>query len=226
MVPGERPSLRPSSGLGFVGPPPYGQSLRPLGRDTHPSVATLRLLGRLLCCAEPYERPDAAQLEALARRLLTHEARAGENAEGTATAGERVHQKIFARLASLFGAAGAGAHYMRGVVMGSCDGFSRASWSTLRDRARQPAAPRPMGKTDAIVGRPLMRLCRRGSAVARLGKGGPKGLGSRRPGQGCLFGDDEPRASNAAQCGPRVVHDAASRNQRTFAPPPTRRGCT
>jgi hypothetical protein len=66
------------------------------------------------------KRPSAEQLE-IARRLLAHEAHGEQGVEEIAEAAGRVHQKLFARLASLLGVGGARALLARSVKSTAVD---------------------------------------------------------------------------------------------------------
>ena len=64
--------------------------------------------------------PTQVQL-AVARRLLAHEANESDSAEARAAAAVHIHDKVFARLASLLGAGGACALYARSVKATAID---------------------------------------------------------------------------------------------------------
>ena len=87
--------------------------------------------------SERMQRQTTAQL-AMVRRLCAHEA-GGPGVEAHAAAAERVHQKIFARLASLLGVAGARALYARSVKL-TMPGFPRLNTVDF-DSARPTVDP-------------------------------------------------------------------------------------
>ena len=66
------------------------------------------------------KRPNTAQID-IARRLFAHEAHGADSVEECTAAAERIHQKIFARLASLLGTAGTRALFARSVKLTAPD---------------------------------------------------------------------------------------------------------
>jgi hypothetical protein len=85
------------------------------------------------------EKPDKAQFET-ARRLLAHEAQGVESVEERAAAVERVLEKVFARLSSLVGRAGARALFARSVKVTAIEILGLSTIDLAAQQAESPAA--------------------------------------------------------------------------------------